>query len=193
MILYFLILISMVVWLVALKKQQHTKYFQLFLIIALFPLVAVALSYSIKISANYFHPCFYMCLIASIMSTSKKKIVYVVSGLLLIAMPLIRLNNILLFAIITIMDVVLIMLITRDNVVFYFRNRYVSIFLLMLLLYFSISIFQNLALSINYLSGVVSFYLGYMFQIFMGIIFWFININSKALFLSKKASMGSLR
>lgn len=192
MIAYLLIFLSMATWLVALKKQHNTKYFILFLIIALFPPAAVVISYVFKISVNNFHPCLYMALIASIMSSSKKKIVYYVSCVLMLAIPFIRVNNVLLFTAITIMDVILLIMIARDNVVYYIRNNHISLFLLMLLLYFSISIFQNLALSINYLNGIISFYLGYAFQIIMGIFFWFINIDTKLSLLRKIESLGSL-
>jgi hypothetical protein len=66
------------------------------------------------------------------------------------------------------------------------QTKTLNMFLVLLLAYLTITVFRKVALILNPDLGAISFYLGGIFQMLFGLVFIFVNIDTKSFKLVKE-------
>ncbi len=175
---YILFYISTFVWFLPLYKQKDTEYFWYF--------VALALSDPLgKLLITLFHfPATYYILFAlsiklSFLQSEKARKLTLGISMASAALFLFVFNsreNIYAGAIVFICIILYTIILKKHK--YLIKNR-VNVFLSLLVFYNMINLLKYLALVLSFHQGAVSFLMGYAFQILLGILFTFININTK--------------
>lgn len=178
--LYILTITVMLVWLIPPFKQYKTKYFYYFLCSALSGPLFVLISYLFKININYFNPAFYMLLLSSIVDKKHLLVTLPTSALLAVVMPGLHLSNVPLFGISFIIALMVFLKMVLSLLELFIKTQLVNLFLILLLLNFSTSLFKILAVVLNFEQGIISYHIGAFVQLFFGVAFWFIDINTKS-------------
>lgn len=171
---------SILVWALALFKQYRTKYFSFFLINALTDPITRLFYTTVKLMPLSLYPTFFALRFISLTEKRKEYISYVFSIMILIISFLLGKNVfwlyiLCIFMIVAILYVMFNKLINEIN-----KNRTVNLFIVVFIIYQLISLIKNIAIILNLYKGATSFLLASMIQIFFGIFFIFVNVDTKS-------------
>jgi hypothetical protein len=120
-----------------------------------------------------------MLLLATLIEEKHIIITLLTSALLAFAVPILRLPNVPLFVISFVISLMIFLKILQSLLELYIKTQYVNLFLILLLLDASTTSFKLLAVVLNFNQGVISYHIGAFVQLFFGVAFWFVNINTK--------------
>lgn len=177
--LYILTITAMVVWLIPPFRQYKTKYFYYFLCSALTGPLFVLISYLFKTNINNFNPAFYMLLLSSVVAKKHLLLTLPASALLAVVVPVLHLSNVLVYGISFLIALMIFLKILQLFLETYIKTHLANLFLILLLLNVSTILFKLIGIVLNFEQGMISYNIGAFLQLFLGVSFWFINVNTK--------------
>jgi len=183
---YILIGVISIIWLLPPIKQKGTEYYQYFIIAATQSFVAIIYTFILKINVNYYYPAYYMLLLGTFYPTRMKRILWAAALVVIIVVPLAKLENNIIFLVSLISAFIIFILVLKIIIIEYIEKETVNIFRLLFMIYISINIFRFLSVAINTAQGIYSFYAGGAVQIVFGIVFTIMNVNTKTMYLPYK-------
>lgn len=170
--------ISILVWIFPIIKQRKTDYMKYFLLLALADPIGIFIYKSFHFPIQLYALSVIVIMFIFLLP-QKLHLKTSILGILLIITISIFTHDI---GIIHILDsILLIAIISLLSLRFigYLLRSKLNLFLALLLLYNIISLFRMVAVIFSIEQGAVSSMIGYVFQILFGILFTFININTK--------------
>lgn len=171
--------LSILIWLMPPIKQYKTQYFTFFLTLAICDPILYSMYLIFKIQTLKFYPLFIFLLIISL-SNIINKLLWLASFVIIIILTYIYQNDTkTLYYLCIILLSIIIFLIISKLMLMIIQHKVLNVFLSLLLFYSLINVlkFISAALSIN--QGGFSFTLASFSQLFFGISFSFITINTK--------------
>jgi len=181
--------LSILIWILPPVRHYQTPYFLFFLVLASFDPISFTIYYTLGISLYIFNPVIIFLLIISL-SNIKKKILWIIATVfILIISYTIRYKTLWIYYFCIIMLSIVLFIIIYQLIQLLIQKRIINLFLCLLLFYTLINMLKLIALSLDlYQQGIISFYLATFIQIFFGILFSFITINTKNFSISSKLS-----
>ena len=172
--------ISYIIWYFPVFKQRNTKYFPFFFVMAFVAPLLLDISYFLKTVTNDFYPTGYLLTLAVLLEKKKAYFLIVVAIIAAVVFPIVKLHSSWMFGIATALCLVIFLKVLQDSVEDFIKTHEINLFLVLLFVYFSIDLVKlfDIALSLNL--GIVYYFFGVFSQLFLGIAFWFININTKS-------------
>ncbi len=171
--------LSMLVWALTLFKQYKTSYFTFFLINAVMDPTAHILHLGFHLMPLSFYPTF--ILLKNFSLTKRYKSIFIVLASIIVLSISHLLGGKIFWLYLLCLGFSLVIFFTLVNKLIEHINqtRSFSLFLIMLIFYQLISLLKYAAILLDLYKGVTSFYLATFSQIFLGIGFIFVNINTK--------------
>lgn len=172
-------LLSAICWIFPLIKQRNTDYFYFFFVLAIADPLRLILYTVFKIQPGLYFPFFSYLLLVFLVN--KKHRVWI----LLIAVISILLPNVFHWSLnwflgFTIINHVIISYIFISLLITYLvEEKAINMFVCAVILYEFITVLKLIALLLNLQQGTISFYIATFMQFVFGILFSFININTK--------------
>ena len=183
---YIVFLVTVLVWLIPPFKQYKTRYFYFFLILALMDPISFVIMKSFHIVPQAISPVIAVLLIYSLIKNEYKNALIIIAVMLLLIVIELILKNDLLSLLNSIIHLMILGIIIINFLKYILEKNAVSIFFIFLISYELSSILKNIVYATDIMEGIVLFYITTFFQIFFGIIFSFVNINTKVFPISKK-------
>ena len=181
--------LSILIWILPPVRQYKTPYFLFFVVLALSDPIIYSIYYTLGIQSFKFYPIMTFLLIISISNINKKRLWIISAVFILIISYTIQSETLLLYIFCTIIFSIVLFLIIYQLIQLLMQKRILNLFLCLLLFYALLNMLKLIALSLNlYQHGAISYYLGTFIQIFFGILFSFITINTKSFSISSKLS-----
>lgn len=172
--------VSIIVWLFPPFSNRNTKYFVFFIIMALSDPIRLILLYTVKLNPLKLSAGVAFLLLSSLMS--KKELRNTFIGLFVIVSAIFTAINVqrgMLLASSCIVHLLIIYVVVNSFMIHFTKTRSLNLFLVILIVYEFITVLKFVAAILSYAEGEISFYLATFIQIFFGITFLFININTK--------------
>ena len=183
---YLIAIANTFIWLIPPFRQYRTKYFLFFLLIAVSDPLAITLWKSFQIIPSLVYLIMNLFLLCSLLKIHYLKIVSAIS----LTIILILFQNVFKHAQIdllnTFMNIIILVVIISDFLRYIVENDAISLFYVFLISWELSMVLKYLVSKTDLIQGPVLFYITTFFQIFFGIIFSFVNINSKSFPISKK-------
>lgn len=169
----------MLVWALALFKQYRTNYFNYFLLNALSDPITRLLYLGFHLWPLSFYPTFIV--LKNFSLTNRFKLPLILTACLLVLPTSLFLGSNIFWLYLLCLFLTLLIFFTLVNKLIEHINqtRSFSLFLIMLIFYQLISLIKYAAILLDLYKGSISFYLAGFSQIFLGICFIFVNINTK--------------
>lgn len=169
---------SMIIWLIPPVRNLGTRYFFYFFILAIEdPLVVFVLS-KFHLVHNLLMPFFTLLLLYSLSSKKYGKILVAVSIIFLALILFSDLSNQTTMLLNAFLHVFILGIFISDFLSYFDTNHSINFFLLLLISYEFIGIAKNILLLLDLAKGIVIFYTGAFYQIFLGITFIIWNVNN---------------
>ena len=127
------------------------------------------------------YPVFTLLFLYSLLAMKNKMLLIVVLVVLISLIILLPLNRDQLLVLNSLLHFLITIIIINEFVNYISQNIAINLFLVMLIIYEIMAVLKNIAVVTNFKQGPVLFYLSTFFQIIFGIIFAFMNINSKSI------------
>lgn len=161
-------------------------YFYFFLVLCLTDPVIYIIGLLTHIKGQLVFPFFSLLLMYSILKINKWNTIMVV--ILSVVITLIVLNSslVLITYLTAFLHVFILIIVFNDFSKFILEKNAISIFFLFLIAYELSNVLKTIIAYADLLDGYVLFYVTGFFQIFFGIIFSFVNVNTKVIPLSKE-------
>ncbi len=171
--------LSALIWLFPPIKQHKTQYFTFFLILAIFDPILYTMYLIFRLQTLKFYPLITFLIIISL-SSIKNKLLWLASFVVIIILTYVYQNDTknLYYLCIILLSVVLFLIINKLMLMI-IQHKVLNVFLSLLLVYALINELKFIAIALNLYQGVTSFYLASFTQLFFGISFSFITINTK--------------
>ena len=178
-IFWIVILVSAVVWLLPLFKQFRTEYFHFFLVLSLSDVVVIPIAVLFRINPQIMYPIFAALLILSLKKIKKMQItlLFIITGVLIFLC--LKLDPRLLYILYSFYSSAILLIILYQFLQYIMSNNSVSIFFIFLIAYELSLVLKNIVVYTNILQGVTLFSITTFFEIGFGIIFTFVNVNTK--------------
>lgn len=169
----------MLVWTLVLFRQYKTSYFNFFLLNALSDPITRILHLGFHLMPLSFYPTF--ILLKNFSLTKRYKSIFIVpaSVIVLSISHLLGGSIFWLYLLCSILTLLIFFTLVHKLIEHINQTRSFSLFLIMLIFYQLISLIKYAAILLDLYRGVTSFYLATFSQIFLGICFIFVNINTK--------------
>lgn len=171
---------AVLIWLWPPIKQYKTEFFYTFLVTAFAQPLMLLIMLAFRINVNYLYPSFYLLLLATLINKKRRPIMICLVLLTSVIMPLIKPPSVILFSLSTIIELLATLKVLHLMLEYYLKSQMINVFLILFLCFFAVDMFKLIGLTLNFESGVVVFFLGVFSQMFFGVAFWFININTKS-------------
>lgn len=180
MLVYFLGLFPIFVWLFPVFKQYRTKYFYFFLVPALAGPIMLMTSVVLKLFIpNMLYPAYYIFLLSAISEREKKYYLAAIAALLAIIFPIIHPSNLWLFGISLIVVIPVLVTFIRELTEIIMNKKQLNLFLMLIIIYLLIDLTKLVDVFVSINDGVLFYYMGVISQMFFGIAFCFVNIDTK--------------
>ena len=178
--------ISTLVWLIPPFKQYKTKYFAFFLVIAISEVAVIILWKIFQIKPQIISSIASLFLIYSFFNTNYKKTI-ITAGLAVVLLFVEQmLSDRQLLVVISLSHIIICVIIINDFLKYILKKNAISLFFIFLITYEISIILKNIIFLTDIKQNIILFSTTTFFQIFFGIVFSFININSKVFPISKK-------
>ena len=182
---YIIYIVSCVVWFLPLLKQKRTEYIWLFILLALYDPVTMLIYKLFHVQANYLSLISVVATIIVLLPARKRLMGSGISIVFLILIPVLSISRDTENKLITLGFLIIILLLVI-RFISHLNTHGINLFLSLLIFYFAINFFRALALSSLDVHREATFAIGYAFQILFGILFAFINIDTKNYKLNPK-------
>lgn len=170
---------SMLVWFLPLVKQRNTKYFGFFLIYSLIDPITRLVFWAFNLMPLTFYPAFIL-LSALALTNNYKNIRFLFGVLLTLIISILLGLNLFWLYIICILGTTLILFILINHlIVKIYQEHTINLFLCAFILFQFVSIIKLIVILLNFYSGVTSFFLATISQIFFALLFSLVNFNTK--------------
>jgi hypothetical protein len=171
--------ISIIVWLCPLFRQYRTKYFYFFLVLGLTDVVVFILIKLFHINPQLIYPFSGVLLVCSLIELNKIKItlLFFITGLLIYLCWKFDLR--LLVVLYSVFSFVSLLIILYHFLQFVVSKNAISIFFVFFIAYEFSLVLKNIVVFTNLIEGAILFYVTTLFEIAFGIIFTFVNVNTK--------------
>jgi hypothetical protein len=169
----------MLVWAVAAIKQYKTSYFNFFLINAVMDPITRILLLGFHLMPLSFYPTFILLKNFSLTNRFKLPLILTTSMLVLSTSFFLGDNTFWLYLLCLIFTLLIFFTLVYKLIEHVNQTRSFSLFLIMLIFYQLIGLIKFAAILLDLDKGNISFYLASFSQIFLGIGFIFVNINTK--------------
>lgn len=180
--------LSVLIWILPPVKQYKTQYFTFFMILALFDPILYSIYLIFGIPPLTYYPIMIFFLIISL-SKDKKRFKWIAISLVILILTYFNHNDLVkLYLLCLILHSVVLLEIIDKLMQIIIQKRLLNLFLSLLLFYSLINELKLIAIVLNLYRGAISYYLATFNQIFFGILFSFITINSKSFSISSKLS-----
>lgn len=170
---------SILVWALVPFKQYKTNYFNFFLLNALSDPITRILLIGFHLMPLSFYPTFILLKNFSLTNRFKLPLILTTSMLVLSTSFFLGDNTFWLYLLCLILTLLIFFTLVNKLIEHINQTRSFSLFLIMLIFYQLISLLKYAAILLDLYKGVTSFYLAGFSQIFLGICFIFVNINTK--------------
>lgn len=178
--------LSILVWLMPPVKQYKTQYFTFFVILALFDPILYSIYFVFGIQPARFYPILTSLLIISL-SNIKERFLWIAIFILILILTYVYYHNqTKLYSLCIILFSIVLYQVVSKLLQIVIQQRLLNLFLSLLLFYSLINEFKFIAIALSLYQGSVSFYLASFTQIFLGISFSFISINTKNFLIPSK-------
>jgi len=180
MIIYlYIAYISIIIWLLPPIKQYKTEYFFFFLVLALSDVITLVFSLLFHLNTQIMYAFSTAFLIVSLVRLDKIKIalLFIATGLLTILCWIY--NSKLLFVLYAMFSFIILLIITFQFLQNLILKNSISIFFVFLIAYEFSLLLKNIVIVTNIIQGLTLFFVTTTFEIVFGIIFTFVNINTK--------------
>lgn len=182
---HIVIIISIIIWFLPLFKQYKTEYFLFFLILAINDPINILLMYLHTLNWQFVHITFSVILVYSLLKRNKKNALILISTLLLMYVVVWHYPDI--NKIFNALIHVVIIFIILNNLFQQLNLKYeLNLFLVIFVSYELTGIMKFIVAYTDAVNGMVLFYLTSFLQIIYGILFSFINVNTKVFKLRVK-------
>lgn len=179
------LIVSSLVWFLPLYKQRNTLYWNYFLVLAITDPLVFIIRTLVKVNSSYLCLFFIVLMISSIQE--KKNIISItIIGIIFTVLLKFLFYQPEFINLIVVIYILILLCAIALKLVIYLKKNLLNLFLSLLLFYNIINLSKFLEVLFNKDFGMISFYLGYTFQIIFGILFSFININTINLNLNFK-------
>lgn len=169
----------MLVWALIPFKQHRTSYFNYFLLNALSDPITRVLYLGFHLWPLSFYPTFLLLKNFSLTDRFKLPLILTTSMVVLSTSLFLGDNMFWLYLLCLIFSLLIFFTLVNKLIEHINQTRSFSLFLILLILYQLITSLKYAAILLDLYKGVISFYLAGFSQIFLGICFLFVNINTK--------------
>lgn len=174
---HIVLLISSIIWFAPLFKQRQTKYFSFFLILAVSDPLVYLLFLVTNVNSSFISLFIILFLICSLLH--EKRIIVLILGIFLNLLSGFCFSKIWHFNLLATLYLLILIFVLLISLLKMLKRNQFNLFELLLVLYSIMNFYKFLALVLDVKMGIVSFIIGYAFQILFGILFTFINVNTK--------------
>jgi hypothetical protein len=94
--------------------------------------------------------------------------------------PIVRPSSGWLYGISAVIDLIIFLIILQDLVEIFMNTHTINLFLALFFVYLSIDLVKLFDVAVNLHLGIIYYYFGLVSQMFFGVAFWFINVNTKS-------------
>lgn len=180
-ILLFIQSLSILIWILPPVRQYKTPYFLFFVVLALSDPILYTMYCTLGIEPLKFYPFMTFLLIISLSNIGKKRFWIISAVFILIISFAIQSEILWLYYFCIILFSIVLFIIIYQLIQLLMQKRILNLFLCLLLFYALLNMLKLIAMSLNlYQQGIISYYLTTFIQIFFGILFSFITINTKS-------------
>jgi len=170
--------LSMFIWLLTPYKQFGTKYFWFFVLMAISdPLAFIVIKYTDISSMQFF--LFILALQFSSLLKKKRIVIFALLSFVINSLIIIFISNPNIIRSIGAIYLISILLVLVTEQYFYYENKSINLFLSLMILNVLINFIRFISMAISPSWGVTTFYIGFIVQLVFGLLFTFININTK--------------
>lgn len=178
--------LSFLFWLMPPIRQYKTPYFTFFLILAICDPILYSMNLLFGFRTLMFYPTLTFLLIISLSSIKKKFLWFTTSAVIILLTYINQNDPIKLYYLCIILLLVVLYKIVDKLMLIIIQQRTLNLFLSLLLFYTLINEFKFIAVALNLYQGAISLYLALFTQLFFGISFSFITINTKNFHIPSK-------
>lgn len=183
---YSIAAVSTLIWLFPPLRQYGSKYFLFFILIAIQDPIAFILWKLLQISPSFVYPTAKLFFICSLLMINRIKIVSTIIFSIMFMFILPQLNTLQINLLNSIMNVVILIIIINDFVIYIVEHNAISLFYIFLITHVISLVLKFIIVVTDISQGLILFYITTFFQIFFGIIFSFVNVNTKVFPITKK-------
>jgi hypothetical protein len=171
--------ISTIIWILPLFKQYRTEYFYFFLVLSLSDVVVIPVSILFYITPQIIYPILGAFLVLSLLEINRIKIalLFLITGLTIFLCW--KFNIRLLHILYSLYNFAILLIILYQFMQHLLAKNVVSIFFVFLIAYEFSLVLKNIVIFTNLVEGAALFYVTTTFEIIFGIIFAFVNVNTK--------------
>lgn len=177
---------SMLIWLMPPIRQYKTQYFTFFVILAFTDPIIFSVYKIFGIQTLKFYPIITFLLVISLSNIKRKILWLATSGVIIILTYINRNDTVNLYYLCIVLLFIILFLIISKLMLMIIQHKILNVFLSLLLLYSLINVLKFIAVALDLYQGSISFILASFTQIFFGISFSFITINTKNIPISFK-------
>lgn len=177
---------SFLIWLIPPIRQYKTQYFTFFVILALFDPILFSIYKIFGIQTLKFYPIMTFLIIISLSKIKKKFLCFAISIIIILLSYSNQNDPVKLYYFCIILLTAILFQIVNKLMQIIFQQSVLNLFLSLLLVYALINELKFIAIALNLYQGIMSFYLASFTQLFFGISFSFITINTKNIPISLK-------
>lgn len=179
MIPYIIIALSIIVWFLPLFRQKRTEFFLFFLILASSdPLIIIFHQLNLFHGQQLIVIFELLAFYALIKRTILNKIAILILSLIIV-FAFENMTSALVHSLSAVIQTLILITIIYKFMLFINNRRVLSLFYIILICYQTSVIFKMVAVVIDVKFGIVQFYLTSFLQIFFGVLFTFINLETK--------------
>jgi hypothetical protein len=171
--------ISIAIWIFPPFKQLKTEYFYFFLVLALTDVIAFLFTRFLHINPQLTYLFSALFLVISLVKLNKIKIVLLSSLVSILIFICSKNDSKLLFVLYALFSFAILLIILYQFMQYLINKNSISIFFVFLIAYELSLVLKNIVYYTNLIQGVTLFSITTLFEIVFGIIFTFVNINTK--------------
>lgn len=171
---------SMIVWIFPPFCNKNSGYLFFFIIMAVSDPLGLLLLYTLKLNPIQLSTSVALLLLSALVTTSKYRNVLIgISIISAISFIVLNVSRSVLLGLLCGFHIMIVYLIVNSFIRHFYETHSVNLFLSLLIVYEFITILKYIAGILSYEQGAISFYLATFIQIFFGVLFSFITINTK--------------
>ena len=175
---YFIFFAGTIVWMAPPFKQYRTSYFYFFLVPAISGPLMTFYVFVLGLNGNNLYPPFYLFQLAALVNTPWRRILFILSVLLIFIIPILEIGSGLIFVFCILIETAILIIVATSIIGNIVYKHLLNVFLLLLIIFLATDIFKLAAVALNLEKGVINFYIGASVQIIFGLLFCFINENT---------------
>ena len=176
---YIIFYLTTIIWLFPIFKQYRTPYFYTFLFYGLNSFANIIAPKIIPVKGQLINPIFTMLIIYSLFNKSRKNLIWILFFTVILIAVEFYIQDRFTLLINALLHAIILFIILSQFIKYITEENIINLFLVLFIIYEITHVLKNLVVFSDYINGIVLFYITTFFQLFFGILFTFININTK--------------